>query len=317
MGVVLACGSAVLGAGSGGAQPVQGPELDVPAASLRAALTCPPAAHPSRQTVLLVHGTAGDGPTHYGQGLAKTLSHEGFDWCMVNIPDREMGDIQTNAEYVVAAVRSISARTGKQVSVVGYSQGGPLIRWANRWWPDVRARTDRLITLEGANQGTLAGNFNCVLGKCAPALWQFQPGSAFIKALNRAPVPTGPVYTAIGSTSDELIRPLQTGENYFIPGNTGGNILIQDVCPGRIVTHGMAPFDAVAAAIVVRALSAPGHVRPAAIDKRVCGERFGVGVDPQAAPGAIAELYASGFTTTWTAPTMVDREPPLRPYARS
>lgn len=272
--------------------------------------------HPNHQTVLLVHGTAGDGATHYGQGLAKTLSHQGFDWCMVNIPDKELGDIQTNAEYVVAAVRSISARTNKQVSVIGYSQGGPLIRWANRWWPDVRAHTDRLITLEGANKGTLAGNLNCVLGTCAPALWQFQPGSSFIKALNRTPTPVGPVYTAIGSTSDEVIRPLLNGDDYFIPGNADGNILVQDVCPGRVVTHGMAPFDAVTSAIIVRALSHPGHVRAADIDKTLCTQQFGAGVDPLAATAAIAQLYASGFTTTWGSSVKVDREPPLRPYAR-
>lgn len=312
----LACTIALLAPTTATAAPT-GPALSRSMATLTATTTCPAGlTHPNRQVVLLVHGTSGDGPSNFGQGLGKVLTRSKFDWCMLSMPDRQLGDMQNNAEYVVAAVRSISARTGRKVSVVGFSQGALLSRWALRWWPDVRAAVDRMITVEGANQGTDMGNIMCTPGRCAPSMWQLRPQSKVVAALNRVPMPAGPVYTAIGTTSDELIRPFLQGDRYFIPGNATGNILIQKICPGRVVTHVGALFDAVELTIVVKALSTRGHVAASDIPTSTCGQLFAPGIDPAAATHYLAKVYLDGFEGTLTSPSMVTAEPPLRAYAR-
>ena len=117
----------------------------MPADQAALALVCPSdVTDPGMSVVLLVHGSSGDGWTHYSEGLGRVLTGEGRDWCMVNFPDRALGDIQTNSEYVVAAVRALNARTGRPVSLVGYSQGALEVRWAVKWWPDVAATVDAL-----------------------------------------------------------------------------------------------------------------------------------------------------------------------------
>src|SRR5207237_1156355 len=80
--------------------------------------------------VLLVHGTATTATETWPEGLGKTLPLAGFDWCMVQLPDRALGDIQISNQYVVAAVRTLARRTRRRVDLIGHSQGGLQTRWA-------------------------------------------------------------------------------------------------------------------------------------------------------------------------------------------
>lgn len=295
-----------------------GPALTVPADQAAAALVCPAAfTDPGRSVVLLVHGSSGDGWAHYSEGLGRVLTREGRDWCMVNFPDRALGDIQTNSEFVVAAVRTLAAQTGRPVSLVGYSQGALEARWAVKWWPDIAATVDRVVTLEGANQGTETGALLCKLPECAVAATQYNPHSQFIAALNSGPLPAGPVYTAVGSNNDLALRPLLHGDNYFIPGNDDGNVLVQDVCPGRIVDHVTALFDAVELGLVAAALDAPGQLDLGGIDRSVCDQLWAPGVDGGTALRLIEDIYVVGFAGHFGVPDpsiLTTREPPLRPY---
>jgi alpha-beta hydrolase superfamily lysophospholipase len=130
-----------------------GPPLLTDPVALDTAWSCPDGlTHPGRPVVLLVHGTATTAEESWTGGLGHVLPAAGFDWCMVQLPGRSLVDIQVSSEYVVAAVRAIHRRTGGQVSLVGHSQGALQIRWAVRWWPDVRAVVDDLFSLAGANR---------------------------------------------------------------------------------------------------------------------------------------------------------------------
>ena len=77
-------------------------------------------------------------PALLGRGLAV---------CTVELPDNARADNQRSAEYVVQAVRTMSARYGSKVDVVAHSQGPVTARWALKWWPDVAARVDDLVVL--------------------------------------------------------------------------------------------------------------------------------------------------------------------------
>jgi hypothetical protein len=147
-------------------------------------------------------------------------------------------------------------------------------------------------------------------------VWQYRLGSRFLAALNAVPTPKGPSYTAIGSQTDELLQPgLPTATStYRIPSPDAVNVQVQDLCPGRIVTHGQAVFDAAELAIVMDALTHPGPADLRRIGHTPCSQLYAPGIDPVAATGADVSIYAGA-----AGPTLLGRrvrsEPPLKPYA--
>jgi hypothetical protein len=262
--------------------------------------------------VLLGAGTGLWGTETYATGLGVVLSNAGFDWCAIDVPDRLLGDVQTNTEFTVAAVRWIRQQTGRTVSLVSHSQGAMEARWAVQWWPDVRANVDHVVTIEGANQGVLAGNIFCVTA-CIPPAWQFRVGSHFMAAMNSDTMPAGPVYTAIGSTTDVIFQ-LTTA--FFIPGNGSGNIYVQNKCPSRPVDHIQSLFDAAELGIVMDALTHPGQVDLTRVPNAVCGQLFAAGINPIDATTGIAYLSALPYGGVVLG-EKATAEPPLRPYAQA
>jgi hypothetical protein len=292
------------------AHAADGPALETDPALLRAALSCPDGlSHTDRPTVLLVHGTGATGAETWRDGLGRTLPLKGFDWCMVELPDRALGDIQTSSEYVVAAVRELHDRTGARVDLIGHSQGAVEIRWAVRFWSDVRAQVDDVVTLAGANRGVQTANSSCSTGNCAPALWQMRVGAALEDALNRVPAPPGPSYTAVYSNTDELVQPASAGTF-----DGASNVLIQDLCPGRYAEHAYLPFDAAAVATTLDALQNPGPANPDRVSRGACAQVAGPGIDPAASFAATTTLGANAAAAIASHPT-VTAEPPLRAYA--
>src|SRR3954464_7128992 len=102
-----------------------GPPLSVPAAELAKALDCPKSlAGAALAPVLLIPGTNLEPKANYDWNYEPALSAAGIPWCAVTLPRYAMGDIQVAAEYVVHALRGMSAAAGRRVSVIGFSQGG-------------------------------------------------------------------------------------------------------------------------------------------------------------------------------------------------
>jgi hypothetical protein len=285
------------------------------AASARAApvpdtVSCPEGTrgHPRRAVVLLVHGTATTATESWSEGFGKSLQARGFDWCTVDLPDRALGDIQVSNRYVVAAVRRIHRATGRRIALAGHSQGGLQVRWAVRWFPDVRRVVSDVITFAGANDGVASATGVCLAGSCFPAAWQMRQGSLLETALNRRPMPKGPGYTAIYSDTDELVQPATSGRF-----EGAANIHIQELCPGRYVGHVQQVFDAVAIAAALDALTHAGGADRARLGGH-CGEVYGPGIDPAQATAAISTLYANAGAAVAVHPHQ-DAEPPLRRYA--
>lgn len=288
-----------------------GPPLRADPSRLAHALTCPDGvrAHPRRAVVLLVHGTATTATESWSEGFGKSLRATGFDWCMVQLPDRAMGEIQMSNEYVVAAVRRLARLTHRRVALAGHSQGGLQVRWAVRWWPDVRRIAGDVITFAGANNGVASASGICALGSCFPSAWQMRVGSRLEAALNRVPMPPGPSYTAIYSDTDELVQPTSSGQ---FAG--AANVRIQSLCPGRYVGHVQQIFDAAAIAVALDALTHRGAADPARVGSAPCSQVYGPGIDPAQATAAIATLYENAGATVAVHPQR-DAEPPLRSYA--
>ncbi|NUU21852.1 MAG: alpha/beta fold hydrolase [Streptomycetaceae bacterium] len=306
-----------------------GPPLSVPRAALDASLDCDAFTHPEHEPVLLVHGTFTHGKEQWDWTWRNPLRERGFDTCVVTYPDRGLGDMQVSAEYVVDAVRRVSAATGSKVDVVGHSQGGILPRWALRWWPDVRAAVDDYVGLASPNHGvgvldgTLAAA-NLLRLPLPEVIRQFGSASAFTRALNSGDETPGDVdYTDIYTTYDEAVRPVAPVPTAALDWNRGNpkaaNVLLQDVCPGRLVEHAyLGLFDRATFELTVDALAGTGPANiPRAGGPAICGPlpAFPTPVlDPtlledllDLLPGELATLPVDLHLTT--------REPPLRDYA--
>ena len=295
--------------------PTGDPPLSVPERLLADALHCPATfSHRAHQPVLLVHGTFATPEENWSWNYLNALPAAGYDVCTVRLPDRATGDIQVASEYVVYAVRHIYDRSGSKVDVLGHSQGGLEPRWAVRWWPSLRTKVDDLVMLGTPNHGTQVADLATSQTGAPPAAWQMRTTARFIAALNTEDETPGPIsYTSIYTLSDELVQPVVPTATAAVAG--GRNLLVQDLCPGRVVDHVGLAYDAAAHDMVIDAFTHPGAADPARFDRSACLQVAfdGVAAEPLLSTG-IAELQGdAGFTGAPNATA----EPPLKPYAHT
>ncbi|MEV4420386.1 PKD domain-containing protein [Patulibacter sp. NPDC049589] len=270
-----------------------GPPLTVPKAQLEDAITCRgDFSDHSKPAVLLVPGTFVDAQDFYSWNLMPALSARGIPWCAVSAPNHNLGDIAVAGEYDTYAIRKTFALAGRPISVVGHSQGGMQPRWALRFWPDTRAMVADQVGVAAAHHGAppedLATLFptvifaTCGLRGCPPAVWQLDPKSRFLAAMNSDREMFAPVsYTSIYSTSDEVVAPSSTVLHGAASSGGYRRTAIQDVCPGRISDHVLdGTVDPVSFALVLDAIEHPGPADPGRIDRSVCSQLTIPGLDP-------------------------------------
>jgi hypothetical protein len=296
-----------------------GPPLSVPQDRLDSALTCTGnlSAGP-RGPVLLIPGTAYSPKSGPGWTWEPALERLGVPWCVVALPQNGMGNIQTAAEYVVNAIRTMYARAGHRIAIIGHSQGGMLPRWAFRFWPDTRAMVDDEVGLSPSNHGTLDADVACLLG-CPASFWQQASRSAFIKALNSYQETfAGISYTVAYTRLDEIVVPnlneqgssaLHTGDGEI------RNVAVQEVCPLNLSEHlAIGTYDPVAYALAIDAISHPGPADPARLSGTdVCLQLFMPGVNPLTFPTDLVSSLAEVGASVVAAP-FIRKEPPLRCY---
>ncbi len=247
-----------------------GPKLTVSAARVQRAMHCAGRLAGARHDpVLLVPGTFGWGAINWGWNYQKLLPTKGWPACTIDLPGNGADDVQFASQFVVYAIRSMTHRSGRHVVLIGHSQGGLEVRWALRWWPDLRAHISDVVFLAAPNQGALYTNVHCATpDSCAASLYQMRTSSAFLGALNRGrdgAVLAGIPFTAISTADDNVfVTPAEA--------RLGGasNIRVQDLCPQHHVDHVSLAFDGPAYAIVIDALRHPGPARLSRISRAAC-----------------------------------------------
>ena len=272
-----------------------GPELEEAREVLEAALACSAEVDDATTTpVLLVHGTAATHENTFGWNLVPALAAEGRPTCTVTIPDRALGDLQHNVEFVVHAVRRVAERSGRPIAVVGHSQGGFLPLFALRYWPDLVPLVDDWIGIAtGSTMGTTQADSICAL-PCTPAFHQFRPSSEFMAAVSRTPLPDGPSYTSILSLFDEVVTPQPAASTIDHPG--AANVVIQDHCPVDPHDHVTIPGWAGNRQLVLDAIDHGGPADPDRAGPLACGfmdEAVG------AAPALAAVDFLAGIPTRY------------------
>ncbi len=295
-----------------------GPPLSVPTAKLEAALTCTAGiASAARDPILLVPGTDLNPQTNYSWNYERAFTALHWPYCAVSLPVDETGDIQIAGEYIVYALRTIARESGRQIDVLGYSQGGMVPRWALRFWPDTRTLVHDMVGIDPSNHGTLDANATCQQ-KCVPADWQQAEGSHLLTALNSgAETFAGIDYTVIYSRTDEVVVPNfdSSGSSSLHTGaGTIANIAVQQICPNDVSDHlAMGTYDPVAYALAIDAFTHSGVADPARIASTVCAQPFQPGVDP-ATFGSDYGGFLEQIGRAQSGDPMVAAEPPLACY---
>lgn len=291
------------------------PKLTVPQKKLAAALHCTDGIRDAARTpIMLVTGTGASGDEAYAI-VKPGLDAVGAPVCWVNFPHHTTADMQISVQYLVHGLRVMSRRAGRRVAVFGISQGGLLPRVALTYWPSLRRKVSDVLAVAGTQHGTTIGRVrDC---PCIPAGWQQAARSHFLKALNarrhdETPGPTA--WTTVRSATDQTVRPT-TGPHPTAALEGATNVLIQDVCPGREVTHIGTGLDSVTFALAVDALA---HRGPAMVDRLpvdVCDHPYAPGLDEEATRNLIA---AAGNLTAGRSDSepKVAREPPVRRWMR-
>jgi hypothetical protein len=292
-----------------------GPPLSVPAAKLAAALQCSGSMTSARHgPILLVPGTTLNPKTDFGYGWEPALAKLGWPYCTIELPGNAMGDVQTAGEYVVYAIRTMHARYGGRIDIVGHSQGGMVPRWALRFWPDTRSMVDDLVGLSPSNHGTLDADALCAV-PCAAAIWQQRPDAHFLAALNsfQQTFP-GISYTDVYTDTDEVVVPnFGPAASSTLHGGGGQitNVPIQDVCPTDATEHiGIGIYDNTAYQIALDALTHPGPADPARVSRAACLDPLMPGINPAAFPANYAGTLGVIATTLATYPRISAEPPP-------
>jgi putative serine esterase DUF676 len=295
-----------------------GPPLSVPQSSLDASLACSGSLGVgTHEPVLLVPGTTVDPHSDFSWNWEPALDKLGVPWCAVTLPGNSMGDIQVAGEYVVNAIRTMYAKAGRKIAILGHSQGGMVPRWALRFWPDTRSMVEDMIGFAPSNHGTIDADPLCLAG-CAPAIWQQRDTAEFIKALNsHQETFPGISYTVVYTHTDEVVVPnLDSNGSSSLHGGGGqiSNVAIQDVCPLDLTEHlGIGTYDSTAYALAVDAMDHPGPADPSRISPSVCAQPLMPGVNPL----TFATDYGSALTvvgSTLATYPHVPGEPPLACY---
>jgi triacylglycerol esterase/lipase EstA (alpha/beta hydrolase family) len=296
-----------------------GPALTVPKAKLDQALACTANVGKGRQTVLFVPGTTVNPREDYSWNWFRALDKLGRPYCAVTLPFNTTGDTQIASEYVVSAIRTIYARTGQKVQVMGHSQGGTEPRFALRFWPDLRSKVDDYIAFAATNHGSALIRGLCT-PSCTPALWQQIDNSNYIQAMNSYQETfAGISYTAIYTHFDQFVQPNldDTGTTSLSGPGDITNVALQDVCPANTAEHlAIGTYDPVAYALAMDALTHRGPADPSRIPASVCAETFMPGVDPRTFAVNFADASNQIFVSLTTDPR-VDAEPVLKSYTRA
>ncbi len=278
--IALALAALALAPAAAGAEP----RLTEPRSRMADALMCyGPLGGDAPPPVLFAPGTGSDASQVFLLG-GRAFTAMGRTLCAVSFPRRTTADLQVSVQYLVFAVRRLARRSEGRIALAGVSQGGLLIRMALTYWPSLRSRVTDAVTAAATHHGApgdAEGALTCLTEGCPPALWQQRPGAKLLRALNdgRDETPGRTAYTTVRSATDEIVRPT-TGPAPTSALRGAANLLIQDVCPGRVTTHLGTAVDSVTIAALADAVHHPGPADVARLPPDVCAHPYGTGLDP-------------------------------------
>ncbi|WP_037077430.1 esterase/lipase family protein [Pseudonocardia spinosispora] len=263
------------------------PKLRVSADRLEKALECHELGGGTGSPVLLIHGTTSQGQKNFDWNYEPALRDLDRPYCTLNLPNNGTSDIQISAEYVVDAIRTMYDEADRKVTIIGWSQGGMIGRWALKYFPDTRDKLEEIVGLASSNHGTKMFNTYCAARHgCPEAFWQQSVGSKFLTELNSGQETyPGIDYTEIYTYTDEIVVPNLPSDSSSSLSTKGPghvrNVAVQSICPGHVADHFMlGSTDPVAFALAKDAITHDGPADKSRIDRAVCTKAVMPAVNP-------------------------------------
>ncbi|KAJ4999823.1 Lipase B [Colletotrichum sp. SAR 10_66] len=286
--------------------------------------------------VIFVPGTGTYANEAFGGNLLKLLTGVPYaDPVLLNVPGALLGDAQVNSEYVAYATNYINGITGKNASIVSWSQGGLDTQWAFTFWPSTRAVVSNFLPVSPDFHGTVLANVLCLSpgagalnAPCDPSVIQQEYTSNFVSTLRAkggadAYVPTTTFYSAL---LDEVVEPQQgtAASAYITDARRVGvtNVEVQKVCAGRpaggVYGHATTLLNPLTAALVKDALingSGPAQIGRINLND-VCKDVIAPGLNLEDGVATAGSIVAAGVRLLAYLPKLIG-EPALMGYARA
>jgi uncharacterized protein (TIGR03382 family) len=162
--------------------------------------------------VLLITGVTI--PAEWFEPIVKRLERDGFNPVVYEPPALLSGDLLANSYALADVIDQIRADTGEdKIDILAECTGGVIARYYIQSLGGDQY-INRMVTFispqHGVPKAALAYSF-----AGWPALRDLTPGSAFLTAVNSAPLPDNVAVTSIYTCTDEYIQPYTTS---IIPG---------------------------------------------------------------------------------------------------
>lgn len=197
------------------------------------------------RAVLLITGVTIE--SRWFDPIVARLERDGFVPIVYEPPELLSGDLFEASEDLGEVVDRVLAETGQnKIDILAECTGGLIARHYIQSLGG-EAKVTRMVTFVSPQNGVAKAPMAAAIAGW-PALYDLSPGSAFLRAVNEAPLPTGVPFTSIYTCSDEYIQPYTTS---IIPGAT--NI---GLCDG-FVGHFQTFYDPAIYRIMFDALTAP------------------------------------------------------------
>ncbi len=213
--------------------------------------------------MILLHGTLATAQGDFG-ALAPALRASGR---CVHTLDYGMGGIRSvrgSAKTVTAFVDQVLATTGAdQVDVIGYSQGGLVLRTALRL-QGLAPKVAVAVLIAPTFHGSTSPLLTALPPALCPACADQAAGSALLKELDAGGDLDGNVrYAVISSMLDTVVTPVsaQAPEG---PADRVTSLVVQDQCPDSRLDHLAMRGDAGVINWVLQALDSNGAPDPSA-----------------------------------------------------
>ena len=209
----------------------------------------PPLAH--KRTVLLVTGVTIK--ARWFDPIVARLRRDGFEPVVYEPPELLSGNLFAASAELKTVVERVRDESGQdKIDILAECTGGVIARYYIQSLGG-DAAVSRLVTFVSPQHGVAKAPLAAAIAGW-PALDDLSPGSAFLNAVNDAPLPTNVPITSIYTCTDEWIQPYETS---IIPGAT--NI---GLCDG-VVGHFQTFYDPSIYLLMHSALVAPSPGDPA------------------------------------------------------
>lgn len=214
--------------------------------------------------VVLLHGTLSSIAVDF-QVLVPALVAAGR--CVFGADDGRdgLGPVRDSATRSATVIRQVLAATGAPaVDVVGFSQGGLVLRTALRL-DGVGALVDTAVLISPSFHGTTSPLVGAVPAAVCPACADQAAGSALLTELDAGGDLDGRVRYAVAVTSaDAVVTPWQR-QLPDGPADRVRSVVVDQQCPTLVVRHEDMAREPAVVAWTVAALAARGVVEPTAL----------------------------------------------------